>query len=67
MGKMSRKRKREKPKFFAGLKEEEAEKRLKIYGFNEIKGKEIGAKEVLARQFRSPFFIFFLARRWFLF
>jgi len=53
---MSRKSKREKPKFFAGLKEEEAEKRLKIYGFNEIKSKEIGAKEVLARQFRSPFF-----------
>ena len=41
---------------FRGLKEEEVQERLKIYGLNEIKGKEVGAKEVLLRQFRSPFF-----------
>ncbi|MGB9706822.1 MAG: cation-translocating P-type ATPase [Microgenomates group bacterium] len=39
-----------------GLQEEEAQKRLRVYGLNEVKGKEIGAKEVFLRQFRSPFF-----------
>jgi len=45
-----------KGKNLIGLSEKEAQKRLGIYGLNEIRGKEVGAKEVLARQFRSPFF-----------
>ena len=39
-----------------GISEREAEKRLKIYGFNEIKGKEMGLFYIFLRQFKSPFF-----------
>lgn len=39
-----------------GLSEEEAIKRLKIYGLNEIKEKKIGLLEIFFRQFKSPFF-----------
>jgi len=38
-----------------GLSEEEAEKRLKDYGFNEIKIKETGLFEIFLRQLKSPF------------
>src|SRR3989344_179439 len=39
-----------------GLSEKEAENRLKVYGFNEIKGKEIGLLDIFFRQFKSSFF-----------
>ncbi|MGB9598832.1 MAG: cation-translocating P-type ATPase, partial [Minisyncoccales bacterium] len=39
-----------------GLSKEEAEKRLKIYGFNEIKEKEVSWVSIFLRQFLSPFF-----------
>ena len=39
-----------------GLLEKEAETRLKTYGFNEIKGREVGLFDVFLRQFKSPFF-----------
>ena len=39
-----------------GLSEKEAENRLKTYGFNEIKGREVGLFDVFLRQFKSPFF-----------
>ncbi|MFN3301722.1 MAG: magnesium-translocating P-type ATPase [Patescibacteria group bacterium] len=39
-----------------GLSEEEATKRLKIYGLNEIKAKEVELIDILFRQFKSPFF-----------
>jgi len=38
-----------------GLKEEEAKKRLAIFGFNEIPSKKIQWFEILLRQFKSPF------------
>jgi Mg2+-importing ATPase len=39
-----------------GLKEEEAKERQKIYGFNEIREKEISALEIFLKQLKSPFF-----------
>ena len=39
-----------------GLLEKEAAERLKIYGFNEVKGKEVGLLNIFLRQFKSPFF-----------
>ena len=39
-----------------GLKEKEAKERQKIYGFNEIKEKEISLFEIFFRQLKSPFF-----------
>ena len=39
-----------------GLSEKEVESRLKIYGFNEIKVKEVRLFNVFLRQFKSPFF-----------
>jgi len=39
-----------------GLSEKEAENYLKVYGFNEIKAKEVGFFDILLRQFKSPFF-----------
>jgi Mg2+-importing ATPase len=39
-----------------GLSEKEAENRLKLYGLNEIKGRETGLFDVFLRQFKSPFF-----------
>jgi len=39
-----------------GLSEEETADRLKIYGFNEIKAKEVSLFDVFWRQFKSPFF-----------
>jgi len=39
-----------------GLSEKEAENRLKVYGFNEIKGKETNLFDTFLRQFKSPFF-----------
>lgn len=38
-----------------GLSDQEVTKRQKVYGFNEIKTKEIGWFDVLLRQFKSPF------------
>ena len=40
----------------SGLSEKEAVSRQKVYGFNEIKTKEIRPLHILIRQFRSPFF-----------
>lgn len=39
-----------------GLSEKETDDRLKIYGSNEIKVKEVGLFDVFLRQFKSPFF-----------
>jgi Mg2+-importing ATPase len=39
-----------------GLSEGEAANRLKFYGFNEIKAKEVGLINIFWRQFKSPFF-----------
>src|SRR4030042_550089 len=39
-----------------GLTDEEAKNRLTIFGFNEIKTKEIGLFDIFLRQFKSPFF-----------
>jgi Mg2+-importing ATPase len=39
-----------------GLSEKEAEDRLKVYGFNEVKGKKVGLFDTFFRQFKSPFF-----------
>ena len=39
-----------------GISEKEAEERLKIHGFNEIKNKEAGLFDIFIRQFKSPFF-----------
>ena len=39
-----------------GLSEKEAEGRFKIFGFNEVKAKEIGLYDIFFRQFKSPFF-----------
>ena len=38
-----------------GLSEKESRKRLKDYGFNEVKTKEVGLFDVFLRQFKSPF------------
>lgn len=40
----------------AGLSDDEAENRLKIHGFNEIKEKKWGLAGIFLRQFKSPFF-----------
>jgi len=40
-----------------GLSEEEVNNRQKTFGFNEIKTKEIGAFDILLRQFKSAFFL----------
>ncbi len=40
----------------AGISEKEAKKRLKIYGLNEIKAKEVSIFNIFLRQFKSPFF-----------
>jgi len=60
MGKIANEGKQRNIESFTGLKEKEAKERLKIYGLNEIGGKGIGVKEVLVRQFRSPFFYLLL-------
>ncbi|MGB9743587.1 MAG: magnesium-translocating P-type ATPase [Minisyncoccales bacterium] len=39
-----------------GLTEKEAKERQKIYGFNEIKVKEVGLFQIFLRQLKSPFF-----------
>jgi len=39
-----------------GLSEEEAKKRLKDCGLNEVKVKETGLSDIFFRQFKSPFF-----------
>lgn len=39
-----------------GISDKEAENRLKIYGFNEIKEREVSLFDVFSRQFKSPFF-----------
>ncbi len=39
-----------------GLGQQEAERRLKAFGLNEIKAKKIRLLKVLGRQFKSPFF-----------
>ncbi len=45
-----------------GLSEKEAEERLRIYGFNEVKAKEIGLFDIFLRQFKSPFiYLLFVA------
>jgi len=46
----------------AGISQEEAEKRIKIYGLNEAKREKLNWFRVLLRQFKSPFFyLLFLA------
>lgn len=42
-----------------GLSEKEITERLKKYGLNELKGKEVGPLDVFLRQFKSPFFLIF--------
>jgi len=45
-----------------GLSEKEAKERLEIYGFNEVKTKEITFFDIFLRQFRSPFvYLLFIA------
>lgn len=45
-----------------GLSEKEAKERLKNYGLNEIKAKEIGLFDIFLRQFKSPFvYLLFIA------
>jgi len=39
-----------------GISEKEAENRLKIHGFNEVKTKQTGLFDIFLRQFKSPFF-----------
>lgn len=39
-----------------GLSQKEAKERLKVFGFNEIKEKEISTLSILFRQFKSTFF-----------
>lgn len=39
-----------------GLSEKEADDRLKSYGFNELKGREVGLFDIFLRQFKSSFF-----------
>ncbi|MDD5625985.1 MAG: HAD-IC family P-type ATPase [Patescibacteria group bacterium] len=39
-----------------GISDQEAESRLKTYGFNELKAKENGLFDIFLRQFKSPFF-----------
>jgi len=46
----------------SGLSERESRKRLKDYGFNEVKTKEVGLFDVFLRQFKSPFiYLLFIA------
>jgi Mg2+-importing ATPase len=46
----------------AGLSEEDAQKRQKVFGLNEIKTKETTLFDIFIRQFKSPFFyLLFLA------
>jgi Mg2+-importing ATPase len=44
----------------SGLSEEEVNERQKIYGFNEIKEKEVSAFEIFVKQLKSPFFYILL-------
>jgi Mg2+-importing ATPase len=44
----------------SGLSEEEVKERQKVYGFNEIKEKEVSATEILLKQLKSPFFYILL-------
>ena len=39
-----------------GISEKEVEERIKVYGFNEVKAKEVGFFDIFLRQFKSPFF-----------
>ena len=39
-----------------GLSVTETEKRLKIHGFNEVRGREFNSLNIFLRQFKSPFF-----------
>lgn len=39
-----------------GISNKEVKKRLEIYGFNEVKTKEVGLFGIFLRQFKSPFF-----------
>jgi len=43
-----------------GLSTKEVESRQRIYGFNEVKLKEISLFDILVRQFKSPFFYLLL-------
>ncbi len=46
----------------SGLLEKESRKRLKDYGFNEVKTKEVGLFDIFLRQFKSPFiYLLFIA------
>ena len=45
-----------------GLSEKEAQNRLQVYGFNELKTREAGLFEIFWRQFKSPFlYLLFIA------
>lgn len=45
-----------------GLLETEAANRLKVYGPNEVKAKEVGSLDIFLRQFKSPFiYLLFIA------
>jgi len=44
----------------SGLNEEEVKERQRIYGFNEIKEKEVSAIEIFLKQLKSPFFYILL-------
>jgi Mg2+-importing ATPase len=44
----------------SGLNEEEVKERQRIYGFNEIKEKEVSAFEIFLKQLKSPFFYILL-------
>jgi Mg2+-importing ATPase len=43
-----------------GLSEEEVKERQRIYGFNEIKEREVSAIEIFLKQLKSPFFYILL-------
>jgi Mg2+-importing ATPase len=44
-----------------GLSEQEAQRRLKIYGYNELESRRFGWGPILLRQFRNPIFVILIA------
>jgi Mg2+-importing ATPase len=44
-----------------GLSEREAQRRLKIYGYNELERSKFGWAPILIRQFRNPIFVILIA------
>jgi CBS domain-containing protein len=44
-----------------GLSEREAQRRLKIYGYNELESRRFGWDPILLRQFKNPIFVILIA------